>query len=113
MLQSLYTPKFMRIFVIIPAAGLGTRMSAGQAGPLAPKQFLELRGVPILIHTIGAFASLPEVSEIFVAVRKGEMPRVQPQIDAHEFGGKVRVVEGGDSRQEIVAQRSGRGGLRR
>ena len=33
----------MRVFVILPAAGLGTRMSAGHSSS-APKQFLELHG---------------------------------------------------------------------
>ena len=41
----------MQVFAILPAAGLGTRM----AGP-QPKQFLALDGVPILIHSLRAFA---------------------------------------------------------
>jgi 2-C-methyl-D-erythritol 4-phosphate cytidylyltransferase len=55
----------MQVFVILPAAGLGTRM----AGP-QPKQFLALGGLPILIHSLRAFASVPRVSAIYVAVRK-------------------------------------------
>src|ERR1700760_2947758 len=57
----LYTPMFMRVFVILPAAGLGTRMAAGQHTPSAPKQFLELAGVPILIHSLRTFAQVPQV----------------------------------------------------
>jgi 2-C-methyl-D-erythritol 4-phosphate cytidylyltransferase len=88
----------MRVFVILPAAGLGTRM----AGP-QPKQFLELDGVPILIHSLRVFASAPRVTAIYVAVRKTEMERVQAQIAEYNFAGKVSVVEGGDSRQESVS----------
>ena len=38
----------MKVFVIIPAAGLGTRMSAGaKKGPRPSKQFTELGGTPL------------------------------------------------------------------
>jgi 2-C-methyl-D-erythritol 4-phosphate cytidylyltransferase len=88
----------MQVFVILPAAGLGTRM----AGP-QPKQFLALDGVPILVHSLRAFASVPRVTAICVAVRKSEMERVQAQIAEYGFAGRVNVVEGGDSRQESVS----------
>ena len=93
-----YTPHVMRVFAILPAAGLGTRM----AGP-QPKQFVELDGVPILIHSLRAFAGAPRVNEIYVAVRKAEMKRVEAQIAEHGFSGRVHVVEGGEKRQESVA----------
>jgi 2-C-methyl-D-erythritol 4-phosphate cytidylyltransferase len=87
----------MNVFVILPAAGLGTRM----AGP-QPKQFLELSGIPILIHSLRAFAAVDRVKGIYVAVRNTEIERVQAQIA--EYGaGRVHVVEGGDNRQESVA----------
>jgi 2-C-methyl-D-erythritol 4-phosphate cytidylyltransferase len=92
----------MQVFAILPAAGLGTRM----AGP-QPKQFLELDGVPILIHSLRAFAAVERVTAIYVAVRKPEMERVEAQISeygaGHGLKGRVRVVEGGDNRQESVA----------
>jgi 2-C-methyl-D-erythritol 4-phosphate cytidylyltransferase len=68
-----------------------------------PKQFLALDGVPILIHSLRAFASVTRVTAICVAVRKSEMERVQAQIAEYGFAGKVRVVEGGDNRQESVS----------
>jgi 2-C-methyl-D-erythritol 4-phosphate cytidylyltransferase len=92
----------MRVFVILPAAGLGTRMSAGHSSPTAPKQFLELAGVPILIHTLRAFAEVPGVAAMYVAVRPNEMERVAAQIRDYGFAGKVHVVAGGDTRQESV-----------
>ena len=72
------------------------------AGP-QPKQFLILDGLPILIHSLRAFASVPRVTAIYVAVRKSEIERVQAQIAEYGFTGKVNVVEGGDSRQESVS----------
>ncbi len=72
------------------------------AGP-QPKQFLALAGIPILIHSLRAFAAVDRVTAIYVAVRKTEIERVEAQIAEHGFAGRVRVVEGGDNRQESVA----------
>lgn len=93
----------MRVFVILPAAGLGTRMTAGHSSLTAPKQFLELAGVPILIHTLRAFAEVQRVSAMYVAVRANEIDRLTAQVRDYGFAGKVHVVEGGDNRQESVA----------
>lgn len=93
----------MRVFVILPAAGLGTRMTAGHSSSAAPKQFLELAGAPIMIHTLRAFASVPEVAAMYVAVRANEMERLAAQVMEFGFAEKVHVVEGGDHRQESVA----------
>lgn len=92
----------MQVFVILPAAGLGTRMATGHSGLPAPKQFLELAGVPILIHSLRAFAQVSQVSSIFAAVRANEQERVQAQIRDHGFSDKVHIVTGGDTRQESV-----------
>jgi 2-C-methyl-D-erythritol 4-phosphate cytidylyltransferase len=94
----------MRVFVILPAAGMGTRMAPGHATPNAPKQFLALQGVPILVHSLRAFAATPRVDSIYVAVRKPEISRMEVLIAEHALGSRVRVVEGGDSRQESVSQ---------
>ena len=87
----------MQVFTIIPAAGLGTRMAGAQ-----PKQFLALNGIPILIHSLRAFAAVEKVTGIYVAVRKTEVERVEAQIAEYGLADRVRVVEGGDNRQESV-----------
>lgn len=51
------------IYVIITAGGVGKRMGAGIA-----KQFLELDGIPIILHTINFFRSLPFDSEILLVL---------------------------------------------
>lgn len=68
-----------------------------------PKQFLELNGLPILIHSLQAFAKVPRVTMIYVAVRPTEKERLQSQVEEYGFQDKVRIVEGGDTRQESVA----------
>jgi 2-C-methyl-D-erythritol 4-phosphate cytidylyltransferase len=94
----MYTPWVMQVFAIFPAAGMGTRM----AGP-QPKQFLALNGIPILIHSLRAFAQVERVARIYVAVRKPEMERTLAQAAEYGLSGRVQVVEGGDNRQESVA----------
>jgi 2-C-methyl-D-erythritol 4-phosphate cytidylyltransferase len=88
-----------RIAAILPAAGLGTRMGAE-----TPKQFLELGGVPIFIHTLRRIASCPLVTDIFVATRADAVAALDRRIQTEKFAQPVRVVRGGDSRQESVAQ---------
>ncbi len=66
------------------------------------KQFMLLEGSPILLHTIRKFASSPEVAEIVVALRHDDIDWVRELLAAEKFGKPVRLVEGGDSRQESV-----------
>jgi 2-C-methyl-D-erythritol 4-phosphate cytidylyltransferase len=67
------------------------------------KQFMLLEGSPILVHTVRKFASLPAVSEIVIAVRAEDREWVAEMV-AREFSvGRVRVVEGGNSRQQSVS----------
>ena len=93
----------MRVSVILPAAGIGTRMSPHGDRPAAAKQFLTIGGVPVLVHCLRAFAGVERVSEVLVAVRASEMERVSDLVSRHGLDGKVRVVEGGENRQGSVA----------
>jgi 2-C-methyl-D-erythritol 4-phosphate cytidylyltransferase len=72
----------------------------------APKQFLSVGGVPVLIRSLNAFLALPEISSITVAARGPEMERVRKQIEEHlpKPARPVTVVEGGDSRQDSVSK---------
>ncbi len=95
----MYTLRVMQVFIILPAAGLGTRM----AGP-QPKQFLILDGVPILVHSLRAFAAVKRVTAIYVAVRKPEMERVEAQVAEYGFAGRVRVCPACDGDLRSRAQ---------
>jgi 2-C-methyl-D-erythritol 4-phosphate cytidylyltransferase len=87
------------IAAIVPAAGLGTRM-----GQETPKQFLELDGVPIVILSLRRVAACPLVTHIVVATRAEEIDRLEARIREETFKQPVRVVKGGDSRQDSVSQ---------
>jgi 2-C-methyl-D-erythritol 4-phosphate cytidylyltransferase len=98
----LYTPLVMRVFVILPAAGIGTRMAAGGTSTVAPKQFLEVGGVPVLVRSVRAFLAVPRVDAVCVAVRAQERERVEAQMVEYNLGARVHMVEGGDHRQQSV-----------
>src|SRR3954447_16820361 len=94
----------MKVSVILPAAGLGTRMgrSSAEKTGTSRKQFMLLEGSPILLHTVRKFAASDRVSEILVAVRADDVEWVSSMVAAEASASRVRVVEGGNSRQESV-----------
>lgn len=92
----------MNVSVILPAAGLGTRMGREKSGT-SRKQFMLLEGAPILVHTIRKFQHCPSVGEIVVALRKEDLEWARALVAQDRAGVKpVRFVEGGDSRQQSV-----------
>lgn len=92
------------VSVILPAAGLGTRMSrtAPEKAGTSRKQFMLLEGAPILVHTVRKFVSSPWVSEIVVALRAEDIEWVRELLKKEAFVKPVRLVEGGESRQQSV-----------
>jgi 2-C-methyl-D-erythritol 4-phosphate cytidylyltransferase len=104
----------MKVIVIIPAAGLGTRMApmpsamdAKTKKPHPSKQFTDLGGVPILIHTLRAFAAVDVVSEIWIALRENEIDGFRERLAKETKDGlkkKVELVAGGEHRQQSVEQ---------
>jgi len=84
----------MKVSVILPAAGLGTRMGER-------KQFHLLDGSPILVHTLRKFAASPLVDEIVIATRPENIAEVSAMA-ALVPGKPIRIVEGGETRQQSV-----------
>jgi 2-C-methyl-D-erythritol 4-phosphate cytidylyltransferase len=100
----------MKVFVIIPAAGLGSRMapiSTAKSRRNTPsKQFKELDGVPILVRTLRKFAASPTVYEIIVALRKDEIAGFRAQLEKQYpevLAKRLQIVVGGEHRQNSVA----------
>jgi len=102
----------MKVFAIIPAAGLGTRMApvpsaidAKSKKTQPTKQFTELAGTPILIHTVRKFASVDRVTEIWIALRENEMPSFRERLRSEAkdvLQKKIELVVGGEHRQQSV-----------
>jgi 2-C-methyl-D-erythritol 4-phosphate cytidylyltransferase len=87
-----------RIAAIIPAAGLGTRMGAD-----TPKQFLELDGMPLIIFTLRRLAACSAITEFFISTRAEDIDFLQDRVGKSGLGRPARVVHGGDTRQQSVA----------
>jgi len=87
-----------RITAIVPAAGLGTRMGADQ-----PKQFLELDGVPLIIFTLRRLAACASITEFLIATRTDDVVSLQDRVARAGLGRPARVIHGGDTRQQSVA----------
>ena len=94
----------MKVAVVLPAAGLGTRMgrSSAEFTGTSRKQFMLLEGSPILLHTVRKFAACDRVTEIVVALRPDDLSWVGDLLREQIRNKTVRVVEGGNSRQESV-----------
>lgn len=100
----------MRLAVILPAAGLGTRMLKGtvpvpaESSGTSRKQFMLLEGATILVHTVRKFVASPLVYEIVVAVREDDIEWVRELLTPETKGllGELKVVAGGQSRQQSV-----------
>ncbi len=87
----------MHYEVVLPAAGSGKRMGAGQN-----KLFLKLLDKPILIHTLEVFQQDPSCTGIWLAVKPEERDYIQGLLE--QFGiTKVKgLPAGGAERQHSV-----------
>lgn len=57
----------------------------------------------MLVHALRAFLTVGRVSGVYVAVREPEQARMRELLAEHGLAERVAVVQGGDSRQESVA----------
>lgn len=86
-----------RVGVVIPAGGKGRRF-----GRKVPKQFLLLRGKPVLQRTVAIFDSMKSISEIVVVAPREYVRRTQRLLSRSGFRKVSRVVAGGATRQSSV-----------
>jgi 2-C-methyl-D-erythritol 4-phosphate cytidylyltransferase len=87
----------MKKFVIIVAGGSGSRM-----GTEIPKQFLELCGKPVLMHTISVFHDFDPESKIILVLPEDQLPFWEGLCLKHSFSLVHQVVSGGKTRFHSV-----------
>ena len=80
---------------VILAAGNGTRMNDDRA-----KQFIEIRGLPVLVRSAMAFEQSPEIHEIVVVTRAADIEGCTKILRDHGITKLTRVIAGGSTRQE-------------
>lgn len=88
----------MKKFAVIVAGGSGSRMGAE-----IPKQFLELLGKPVLMHTIEVFRNFDADSEIIVVLPEPQIDFWKELCKKHSFDIEHHVVCGGKTRFHSVS----------
>ena len=82
---------------IIFAGGSGVRMGAGM-----PKQFLEINGKPIIIHTLDNFQRSPLIDKIYISCKKDYIDRLTYMTDYYRITKTCGIVEGGQTGQDSI-----------
>ena len=82
---------------IVVAAGKGTRL-----GGDLPKQFLELDGVPVIIHTLRQFERCKQINEVITVLPAEDTAGFQSLAQNFELTKVARVVTGGATRAQSV-----------
>ncbi len=82
---------------IIFAGGAGVRMGAG-----IPKQFLEINGKPIIVHTLDLFESHPEIDKIYMSVLKDYIPYMNKLVEKFNIKKVAGIVPGGETGQDSI-----------
>jgi len=83
----------MRKFVVIVAGGKSVRM-----GGDIPKQFIEIKGKPVLMHTIEKFYNYDKLISIVIVLPHLQIAYWEELCRKYNFGIRHRVVEGGHER---------------
>jgi 2-C-methyl-D-erythritol 4-phosphate cytidylyltransferase len=87
----------MKEYALIVAGGKGTRIKSK-----IPKQFLELSGLPILMHTINAFFRYSEKVNVILVLPTDDFETWETLCLKHNFNKPILLQAGGDSRFQSV-----------
>ena len=88
-----------RSTAVLLAAGRGTRMKTSVS-----KQYLELQGMPVFLHSLRALTRSSVITDIVVTVSDGDQDYVWDLIRGYDLDEKVRLVTaGGAERFHAVA----------
>lgn len=82
---------------IVFAGGSGVRMGAG-----VPKQFLEINGKPILVHTLSLFEEHHEIDKIYLAVLEEYIEYVWALATEFHINKLAGIVSGGATAQDSI-----------
>lgn len=84
-------------YAIIVAGGKGTRIKSA-----LPKQFLELNGLPILMHTINAFQRYSKNMVVILVLPEDDFETWRSLCTKHNFTATLTLQKGGDTRFQSV-----------
>ncbi len=87
----------MKVSAIVPAAGIGARMGTDKK-----KQFLTIKNIPIIIHTLNKLADCEMIDEIIVVTGREDIERLKALIKEYNIAKIAEITEGGATRQQSV-----------
>ncbi|CAN5480297.1 2-C-methyl-D-erythritol 4-phosphate cytidylyltransferase [soil metagenome] len=87
----------MKEYAIIVAGGKGTRMKSS-----LPKQFIELNGVPVLVHTLQAFYRYSATITIILVLPEDDFATWNPIAIKYNYTESIILQKGGASRFQSV-----------
>jgi 2-C-methyl-D-erythritol 4-phosphate cytidylyltransferase len=82
---------------MIFAGRSGIRMGAG-----IPKQFLEINGKPVLVHTVQLFQYHDMIDKIYISTLKDYIPYVEALVDEYRLTKVCAVIPGGETSQDSI-----------
>lgn len=92
-----YKESFKNIAVIV-AGGKGLRMQS-----TVKKQFIDLEGVPVIVHTLAAFDTHRRVDEIILVVPEQDLDFTRKDLlHRFSFSTPLHIIKGGVTRQDSV-----------
>ena len=88
------------VYAVVVAGGVGSRMGIREK----PKQYLEIGGKPIIIHTLDRFCSVDRLKKYIVLCPKEWIEYTRELVDKYlgEYKDKIVVIEGGSTRNETI-----------
>lgn len=87
----------MKKNVLIFAGGVGQRM-----GTEKPKQFLEICGKEIIIHTLELFEDHDEIDSIYVACKEEYIPFLKKLVKKYDISKVHSIFPGGETGQDSI-----------
>ena len=82
---------------ILLAGGIGSRMKMG-----IPKQYVEVKGIPVFIYSFRKFAAHPDIDSITIVCAKEWTSFISEWIQKESFKGSVLLADAGISRQHSI-----------
>lgn len=82
---------------IIFAGGSGARMGSG-----IPKQFIEINGKPIIIHTLEIFEEHPRIDKIYIACKEDCIDKLRRYAKRFFIDKIAKIVPGGATGQDSI-----------
>lgn len=85
---------------LIFAGGVGKRLNSQENS--LPKQFLQINGKPIIVHTLEIFQQHPAIDKIYIAIHPSYLEYMQQLVSYYHLDKTAGIVKGGNTGQDSI-----------